>query len=304
MNVSALALQRPRAPGAARPLAATTDFDQVGPWQLVRLIGSGAWSRVYQARPAGQRDAPAAYAVKLVHAQADAELGLALLRTEAMLGRAISHPHVIPVLAHHLGQPPCFLVMPLLEGVTLRQMLQTDITIPVARALWIVRQIGEGLSSLHERRWLHADVKPENIHVAPNGHATLLDLGLARSQQAPGCVFDRAIVGTLRYTAPEWLVSNSHADARSDLYSLGAVLYEILAGAPPFAHHDPLRLAAAHLEELPRDLREIRPELPKELCELVQRLLAKEKLRRAQSASELVVEICRSEIASLAQRAA
>jgi serine/threonine-protein kinase len=119
--------------------------------------------------------------------------------------------------------------------------------------------------------------------------------------QAPGCAFQRKLAGTLRYMAPEWLVKDSSADATSDIYSLGAVLYEALSGAPPFAYEQPRRLAAAHLEEVPTNLRELRPELPGELCDLVHRMLAKEKLRRPATASELASQLCRLETSALAE---
>jgi serine/threonine-protein kinase len=268
---------------------------------LVRRISRSPWSEVYQARSLEQQEAAAVYAVKVPIAADELGLSEQMLRTEALLGRTISHPHVIAVLAHELEKTPRFLVMPLLEGVTLRSVLAAGIAVPISHVLWVGRQIAAGLAAIHEQGWLHADVKPENIHLAPSGHATLLDLGCSRPQRRPGCAWEGAFMGTLRYTAPEWLVSTSAADARSDIYSLGVVLYEALAGVAPLAYDDPRRMAAAQLEEVPRSLREHRPEAPRDVCNLVERMLAKEKLRRPASAGELTSELLRLEASALAE---
>lgn len=294
---------RPHAP--ARAEAAPRRFQSlppaVGPWQPLHCLSQGAWYRVWRARPV---DAPgddsADYVVKVADAP-PRQLPLAqqMLRREAALGRAVCSPHVVTVLASQTGEAPAYLVMPHLEGATLREVIDSGCHVPAPHAVWVVRQIAQGLAALHDHGWMHADVKPENIHVSADGHAKLLDLGYARRTGRAGGAWQRMFCGTLRYTAPERLAA-SPADARSDLYSLGAVLYELLSGRPPLQAPDARRLVVAHLERRPAPLRGLRPDLPGELCRLVAQLLAKQPLRRPHSAHDLVDRLRRLEIDALA----
>ena len=127
------------------------------------------------------------------------------------------------------------MVMPWLEGASLGARLAEGQQFGVPEALWIVRQTAEALDALHTAGWMHGDVTPGNIHVSPTGHVTLLDLNFARRRDEFGSAVDRPIMGTCGYMAPEYLTSALRPDIRSDIYSLGAVLFEILAGRRPYA---------------------------------------------------------------------
>jgi serine/threonine protein kinase len=142
-------------------------------------------------------------------------------------------------------------------------------------------------------------VKPLNIFLSPEGHATLLDLGFARRIDARPATIERCMTGTFNYIAPELLCKRPHADVRSDLYSLGAVLFEMLAGRVPFVAADGRDVARQHREQRSPDPRAFASNVPGELASLTMRLLAKEPLRRVQSARELVDELVRLEIAIL-----
>jgi eukaryotic-like serine/threonine-protein kinase len=278
---------------------------EAGDWRLEGLLGEGALARVFRACPAASPPgSPALYALKLLHSRwEDRPEAVALLRREAKVGRAVVHPHVVPVLAAHVHEPPYFVVMPRLVGQTLAARLSGG-PLRAALALWIARQTAEALDAIHRHGYLHGDVKPANILIAPNGHVTLLDLGFARRFDETGSAVNRLVLGTINYLAPELLVSALRADERTDIFSLGVVLFEMFAGRPPLVARDLTELLRMQNEYRPPNLRATRPELPSSLSGLVRRMLFKEPLRRPQSMSEVFEQLVRLEIDTLADRAA
>ncbi|HEY4759432.1 MAG TPA: serine/threonine-protein kinase, partial [Thermoguttaceae bacterium] len=239
---------------------------RVRQWELVKFAGKGALTKIYRARPAGAPpNQPGSYALKMLLPvwQNDAQ-AVRLLQREALVGKTVSHPHLIPILDASVQQIPRFVVMPWLDGATLEQQLTSGKRFDLPEALWIARQTAEALGALHQAGWMHGDVKPSNIMVSPEGHATLLDLGFARRSDEIGSAVDRCVLGTFHYIAPELLTSSLRADIRSDIYSLGAVLYRILAGRLPFAGDDLAELASQHKQSLPPNLRRLAPHLPAE----------------------------------------
>ena len=272
----------------------------VGPWRLVRLLGEGTYTQVHLAQP--DDDHQAVYAVKTLRpARANDPLALKLLAREAYVGLKVSHPHVVSVLSAHVNEPPYYLVMPYLPGGTLRDRLDRERELPVGIALWIARQTAQGLLALHSAGYLHGDVKPANIFLSPEGHATLIDLGFAQSPRDATTDVPRSIKGTINYLAPEAMLSSTSVDARSDFYSLGVTLFEMLSGNRPFAG-DAAEVARQHRQAIPPDLREVSRGVPATVAEFVARLLAKQPIRRPASAHELVDHLLRLEIATLGNR--
>jgi serine/threonine-protein kinase len=149
---------------------------------------------------------------------------------------------------------------------------------------------------------MHGDVKPSNMMISPEGHVTLLDLGFARRNDETGSAVDRCVMGTCHYLAPEWITSALRPDIRSDIYSLGVVLFELFAGRLPFRAQDLAELAQQHKEAAPPDLRRLVPHLPTDVVHLVGQMMAKQPLRRPQKPRELIDRLVRLEIATFSER--
>lgn len=291
-----------KAAGAARPRRSFPPRT-VGSWKIDALLGEGTFARIYRARPANcplQR--PADYALKLLRKEfEDDELAVQMIRREAYVGRHVSSPHLVPVLDYAVSKPPFHVVMPYLHGTAVRVAGRGD-WLPVPHALWIARQVAEALSSLHEHDWLHGDVKPSNVFVSAEGHATLVDLGMARRIQAPGHLLDRPVTGTLNYLPPELISSAVRADQRSDIYSLGVTLYGTLTGRLPFTADTVDGLLRAHREMSVPDPRRVRPQIPGKLRDFLLQMMAKQPLRRPQTAKEVVDRLMEFEIETFEDR--
>ncbi|HMP05686.1 MAG TPA: serine/threonine-protein kinase [Lacipirellulaceae bacterium] len=289
------------APGVNR----RTLVGRIGPWQLVRLISESELARVYVARPAeAAAEAPASYVVKVLRNEwwRDPH-AIEMQRRAAWGGRRVTHPNLVPILSSGVEQPPFYLVSPKLAGRSLGQILaeQRQLSLPIT--LWIARQVAEALDALHTTvRMIHADVKPANIIVGPDGHATLVDLGFVHAPHESRHWSTRPVYGTLNYMAPEALTSSLTASPQSDVYSLGVTLYEMLAGALPFASRDAEQLIREHREAQPACLRSRRPDTPKPVASLVHRMLAKDPLRRPENCADVAAELVRLEIECFSAR--
>jgi serine/threonine protein kinase len=276
--------------------------DTLGDWRLCHCLGSGRFTTVWQARPLPAAETtPPDYVIKVLRPSFRSDPSVVqMLFREAALARHIQHPHLVTVLEAHLDAETPFLVMPYLEGVDLQATLDHHDRLPLNHGLWMARQTAEALTALHGAGWLHGDVKPSNVHGCTSGHVTLLDLGLARALEEPGGIADRPLTGTYHYIAPELFVSTSLADQRSDLYSLGVMLFQLISGHRPIDGEDESQIAAAHLEQTPADIREFCDDVPEGVAELLRSLLAKDPMRRPGSAQELVKRLMRLEIVALA----
>lgn len=278
---------------------------RIGPWQLVRLIYESELARIYTARPADiGSDQPPTYALKVLRKEwwRDPQ-AIEMQRRAAWIGTQISHPHLLPVLSANVQQAPFYLVTPRLNGQNLAEILSTGGSLPLPVILWVGRQVAEALAALHETMgMIHADVKPSNIVVSPEGHATLIDLGFAHGPAECRHWSSRAVVGTLNYIAPEVVTSSLSAEPSSDLYSLGVTLYEMVTGRIPFDATAPDQLVRLHRETTPEYVRDRAPRLPKGVASLIHRLLAKDPLRRPECATVVVEELMRLEIECFSDR--
>lgn len=299
-----LAGQAPAHPasGTAAWTGRTNANSRLGHWELSTLIGEGAFCRVFAARPAGAATRPHSYAVKLLKEQwHDQPAAVATLVREAEALRLVRSAHVATVLEAQISRPPYCLVMPRYEGRTLAEMLRAG-RLTLAQSLWYARQTAEALAALERADWMHGDVKPTNVIIGPDGHATLVDLGFARRTRQGTADLDRTVLGSIHYMAPETIVSRLRSDIRSDLYSLGVMLYQMLTGRLPFEGTDVGELMRAHRQQRPRRLRSLAPEVPSGVTALVDHMLSKEPLRRPQSAAAVVQRLAGFEIDCLVCR--
>jgi serine/threonine protein kinase len=284
-------------------IAAPQLVGRIGSWQLVRPLGEGNFTRVYAARPAdGPQNQPAAYVVKVLRKEwwRDPQ-AIEMQRREAWVGSKVSHPNLLPVLSASVQEPPFYFVAPKLEGTTLAQIIAEQERLPVPLALWIARQTADGLTELYETAGvIHTDVKPANIFISPTGHTTLIDFGFAQTPTEASHWATRPLAGTLAYIAPEMLTSTLAAGPRSDIYSLGVTMYEMLTGHCPWETDDASELVTLHREARPTDIRVLRPDTPDPVADLIHAMLAKDPLRRPASAQELATRLVKLEIKSFA----
>jgi len=215
------------------------------------------------------------------------------LKEEARAASTLDHPNIVVI--HDIDEVPggdLFIAMAFHEGVTLRARIVAENTgagLAVAEALHIARQIASGLAKAHERGILHRDIKPGNVIVAKDGVARIIDFGLAKTTDAAASL-DGSTKGTPLYMSPEQS-SGKALDCRTDLWSLGAVLYEMLGGRPPFTGAGHLQIMHAIVHDSPPRLRELRPDLIPEIDRIVSRALEKEPAKRYQSAAEMVRDL-------------
>ncbi|MES4904536.1 MULTISPECIES: serine/threonine-protein kinase [unclassified Streptomyces] len=253
-----------------------------GRYELVRFVGRGGMGEVWEGRDRviGRR-----VAVKLLPHDSRDTAAADLFRREANTAGALNHPAVVTV--HDFGEDEAdgslFLVMELLVGRDLASVLREDGPPPVATAVDWIAQAAAGLARAHESDVIHRDLKPANLHLAVDGRVKILDFGIARFMEA---LPSSKVMGTFPYMPPERFDGHS-GDPRSDLYSLGCVLHELLTGQLPFNATSPASMMSAHLHRAPVPPGRIRPGVPEALDDLVLELLAKAPEDRPVSAARV-----------------
>jgi serine/threonine-protein kinase len=259
-----------------------------GRYEIRALLGQGGMAEVYAAddRLLGRR-----VAVKVLRAGLDADRrAVARFRREARAEAALSHPNIVAIHDVGLDGEQPFLVMELVPGETLSEMIWRDAPLPVERAAEIGVEVAEALAFAHDAGIVHRDVKPGNVMVTPNGRVKVVDFGIARAMAWTPLTGPGPVEGTAAYLSPEQ-VRGLPLDGRSDVYSLGIILYEMLAGVPPFRGDTPLAIAYRHVEEPPVPLESLRPSTPPGLAAIVMRCLSKDPATRYQSAARLASDL-------------
>jgi serine/threonine protein kinase len=261
----------------------------IGTYRVQRLLGKGGMGQVYLAEdPALQRQV----AIKLMREDLAAnDMMRERFVQEARSMAALEHEHIVPIyhIGHHQHSP--YIVMPRLKGVDLGRWLRGGHKITPMQLLRIVKQTASALAVAHEAKLIHRDVKPSNIWLeAPHGHVKLMDFGLCRSlDEIVKLTVPGVVVGTPMYVAPECV--EGEADERSDLYSLGVVMYEALTGVQPFAGPTLTATVAKIANKVPDPPRASNLEIPPALDDLVMQLLEKEAAKRPATAQELGEQI-------------
>ncbi len=203
----------------------------------------------------------------------------------------LQHPNILPVLGAGAREGLLYYIMPYVEGESLRRRLERGERYSVVAALRLLREIADAIAYANERGVIHRDIKPENILLSAE-HALVADFGIARGAINPMAGGDAVTatgvsLGTLGYMAPEQLFGSAVPDARVDIYSLGVLAYEILAGNAPFSAVSQLDLARAHLQEIPQPLQRVAPGVPRSVSDAIAKALEKLPEKRQQSAAEL-----------------
>jgi len=255
-----------------------------------RELGRGGMATVYLARETKHERQ---VAIKILHREVSASFGKERFLREIGIAARLSHPHLVPLIDSGEADGLLYYVSSFIAGGSLRDRLEREGQLPVDDAVRIATEVGAGLDYAHRAGFVHRDVKPENILFA-DGHALLADFGIARAvadhsnpSRAPDNVTDAGIaVGTPAYMSPEQAAGERKLDARSDVYSLGCVIFEMLTGEPPFLSPSARQVMSRHMVETPRRLRTIRPEVPVAIDDAVHRALQKEPSARWATISE------------------
>jgi tetratricopeptide (TPR) repeat protein len=267
---------------------ASVEYFQNGRYAVLKKLGEGGKGIVFKARDTALNRV---VAIKMLKSAVSGGEAYSRFLIEAQAVAKLSHPNVVSI--HDIGKEDDrqFFVLEFVDGMSLRELMRTypEGKCDIQTVLRIGVDICGALQYAHSRGVLHRDVKPENILITEEGIAKLMDFGLARMLGQPSITQEGIIVGTVAYVAPENALGKG-ADARSDLYSFGAVLYEMVTGKPPFPGEDPVKVIFGHIHDYPVSPGKLNPKVPQALAECIMKLLEKEPAKRYQSAAALLEE--------------
>src|SRR5688500_3331578 len=253
-----------------------------------REIGRGATAIVYLARDLKHKRS---VAIKVLHPDLGRSLAAERFVREIETAARLTHPHILAVFDSGQEDDLLYYVMPYVEGESLRERLRREQRFPVDEAVRICREVADALDYAHLHGVVHRDIKPANILLVDGRHALVADFGLARAiEQAGGDQLTASglALGTPLYMSPEQAGGERELDRRTDVYSLACVLYEMLAGEPPFRGSTAQAIVMRHLVDAPRSPRETRAEIPTTIDRAVLKALSKAPVDRFASAGELV----------------
>ena len=256
----------------------------IGDYEVMEVLGAGGLGQVYQVRHSiSQR----LEAMKVLHADrlATADTTDRFLREIRVLA-SLSHPHIAAFRTAFRHDGELMMIMEFVEGVTLRSKLHSP-SLTIGQSVEYIRQVLSGLAYAHARGVIHRDIKPSNIMINHANQVKLLDFGLALEEHASERTRSGLIMGSPHYMSPEQ-VTGERVDARSDLYSVGVTLYQLLTGKPPIDGSSDYMIATAHLRDRPRPPLELNPHLPVTLSAVVLKALEKAPAGRFQSAQQFL----------------
>jgi len=259
-------------------------------FKLYDRVGSGGFSSVYLARDEQNGQI---VAVKILHEHLAQDPTLVRKFHEELAKAArLQHPNVVSYLDQGDEQGMHFLVMEFLQGQTLAQVLKSKGRLPVEQILSILTQVAQALQAAEGQGIVHRDLKPENLMILPNGQVKVMDFGIAKDTLSAGT--GSGIALTPRYASPEQILAKERVDIRSDLYSLGVILYEMAAGRPPFQENTPVGIYQEKVQGSYPLLQGVRSDLPGWLAAVQGRLMAPQRERRYQHPGELLADLARA----------
>jgi serine/threonine protein kinase/Tfp pilus assembly protein PilF len=263
-----------------------------GRYQVIEELGKGGMGKVYKVLDTKIEEKVALKLLNLEFAPGDKTLDR--FRNELKLARKISQRNVCRMydLSEAEGMP--YITMEYVSGEDLKSLIRRIGQFTVGKALFIARQICEGLAEAHRLGVVHRDLKPQNIMIDSEGNVRIMDFGIARSLRTKGITDTGEIFGTPEYMAPESL-EGKDVDGRTDLYALGIILYEMLTGRVPFEGETPLTVALKQKTEIPKDPRNVNAQIPENLSHVILKCMNKEKGKRYKDTEELTAELAKIE---------
>jgi tetratricopeptide (TPR) repeat protein len=259
---------------------------QNGRYAILKKLGEGGKGVVYKAKDTVLNRV---VAIKMLKSASSSGEAYSRFIREAQAVAKLNHPNIVSIYDIGKEDEKQFFVIEFVDGMSLRGLMETypEGKCDIQTVLRIAIDVCGALQFAHSHGVLHRDVKPENILITQEGVAKLMDFGLAKMLGEPSFTKEGVIVGTVAYVAPENALGKG-ADQRSDLYSLGAVLYEAVTGKPPFPGEDPVKIIFGHIHDYPASPIRSNPKVPQALSDCIMKLLEKEPSRRYQSAAELL----------------
>jgi serine/threonine-protein kinase len=260
-------------------------------YQVTHLIARGGMAMVYRAQDTLLNRA---VALKILYPELSEDpLFVERFRREAQAAANLSHPNIVPVFDWGEDGETYFIVMELVDGVSLAEMLRNSVTLTAARSAQIVAQVAAALGYAHRSGVVHRDVKPGNILITRDGQVKVTDFGIAQAVSSEDHLAEAgSVMGTATYFSPEQ-AEGAAVDGRSDVYSLGVVLYEMLVGRPPFVGDTPVEVSSQHVHNAVPPMTQFSTSVPKDLEAIVMEALNKSPSNRYQSADELRADLIR-----------
>jgi eukaryotic-like serine/threonine-protein kinase len=259
-----------------------------GRYELEELVGSGGMSSVYRAH---DRLLERTVALKILHEQFTRDDDyVERFRREARSVAQLTHPNIVTVIDRGEQDARQFIVFEYVDGENLKDLVDREGPLSPREAIALGLQVARGLAFAHSQGLVHRDVKPQNVLLDADGRAKVTDFGIARALDVDGMTITGTVMGTSNYIAPEQ-ARGQPVDEQTDVYSLGCVLYELLAGEVPYDGDNFVSVAMRHVNDPVPSVGELRPDVPPRLDDAIQRAMAKDHLDRFESMAELAVEL-------------
>ena len=256
-------------------------------YEIISLVGSGGMADVYNATDnrLGRQ-----VAIKVLKEEYSSDKNFVMkFRAEAQSAAGLSHPNIVNVYDVGEDEGLHYIVMELVEGITLKKFVERKGKLELKEAVGIAIQIAQGMEAAHANHIIHRDIKPQNIIISKEGKVKVTDFGIAKAATSNTIAAGQA-VGSVHYISPEQ-ARGGYSDEKSDIYSLGVTLYEMISGKMPFAADNTVSVALLHINEEAVPLRELDPEIPASIEKIVQKCMQKKPERRYLTATELIADL-------------